>query len=523
MKTMFNTNFLSISLLLILSISIIGSCKKTKEEPGEISVYTSSNLGVGNIEIFLNAEYKGSIANYAYVASTPECGSSVCVNATVPDGSFTLKAVADDGSEWVKSLSVSDGDCQLINLTLGSRTKVPPPTTNNGQVVFWETNATGCPSATDVTINGITNKVTTFSVSTPACGSSGNATFSLPPGSYNYTASCSGVTKTGTVTVTAGQCTPVQLNWTTPPPDGTGQVVFWETSATGCPTLTDVVINGVTKQISTFSASTPQCGSTGNATFSLNAGTYNYSANCSGTSKTGTVSVIANQCTPVQLIWSGGGDGYNCINGNCTYTSSNAQYGSLSACQSLCSGPPPNSSTITFQNNSYTPMTITFSGTTKTASAGGTAVFTGTPNTTGTGSAETSGVTTAGAQVGSKLIWNLSYQYPSSGNNNVTLNVGSDWFFIKMRNNGTKPLVNFYVNYGLNSQSYDNITIQNNNTVTNIGYYKAWSNSNVRADLQGTTQYITWNHNNHFTLPWTQNQAANLLNTALMEIEVSGN
>jgi hypothetical protein len=512
-----------IALSLILGLTIIGSCKKEKE-PGKISIYKSSDLGAGNIEIFVDGVSKGSIASWAWVLEAPSCGSTLCLNAQAPSNAyFGLKAVADDGSEWSFNKQVSDGDCDLIDLTLSSRTKIPPPPSTQGDVVFWETAASGCSGTTDVTINGVTNQISSISVSTPSCGSSGNASFSLNPGSYSYTASCLGTIKTGTVTVTANQCTPVQLNWNSPPPNGTGQLVFWEFNTNGCPAFTDVTINGITNQISTFSSSAPACGSTGNATFSLPAGTYNYTANCSGTPKTGTAVVTANQCTPIQLIWSNTNtDGYNCSNNTCSYVSSNASYGSLSECQNACSGPPSNS-TITFQNNSYTTMTITFGGTTKTASAGGTVVFSGTPGTTATGTAETFGIATGGAQVGSKLIWNFTDQFPNSGNATNNLNVGSDWFFIKVRNNGTKPLVNFYVNYGLNSQTLDNISIQNNNLVTNIGYYKAWSNSNVRADLQGTSTQVTWSQGIHFTLPFGQNQEASLLNTFLIELEASGN
>ena len=224
----------------------------------------------------------------------------------------------------------------------------------------------------------------------------------------------------------------------------------------------------------------------------------------------------------MQLNWSGGGgntSGYNCVSGNCIYASSNAQYSTLSACQSNCS--QPSNSSITFVNNAFTPINITFGGITKIAPVGGSAVFTGSPGSTQSGSANTSGKTTSGNQVGLLLEWDLSYQYPSSGNSTINLHVTSSYFFVRLRNNGSKPLVNFYVNYGLTSQTLDNITIANDNVQYSIGYYRAWSNSNVRATLQNTNQYVTWNQGTHFNLPFNNNQVANLLNTALHEIEIS--
>ncbi len=455
-------NLLGITaLLMILGLSIIASCKKEKP-PGKISVYTSSDLKVGSINVSIDGSFKGVIAEGDYLLTTPQCNSSLCLNSEAPsESSFLLKAVANDGSEWTFNEQVPNGGCEIKELNLANRSKIPVPVNQKGEVIFWESTVSGCSSDTYVTINGQTNSISSYSSSVPDCGASGCATFSLNPGTYTYSASssaCSG-TKTGTISIIANQCTPVQLMWSGTTNSGyncvNGNCVFTNSNA----------------QYSTLSG----CQSA-----------------CSG---------------PIT-------SGYNCVSGNCIFTSNNAQYSTLPGCQTACSS----NSSITFQNNSFTSIEITFNGITQTIPPGGTAVFYGTPGTLATGTAETSGNTSSGTQVGSKLIWNLSTQFPSSGNATTNLNVGSDWFFIKIKNNGTKPLENFYVNYGLQSQTLDNITIPNNNQGYNIGYYKAWSNSNVRTDLQGTSQYVTWYQGTNFTLPFTINQVANLTNTYLMEI-----
>ncbi|GEM_PF-2472510 len=504
-------NLLSITLgilfaMLMVSVAI-SSCKK-EVKPNKLGVYKSSNLGVGDIVVYFDGSDKGTIYEND-IKYVPNCDQA-SINVLIPDaGTYSFKAVATDGSEWQQTIILSQDECRKINLGLSDRSKVP---VTAGNLIFWEDSSTGCSVATNVTINGVTKQVTSFSTAEPACGTSGNAQFTLTPGSYSYTASCSGTTKSGTVTVVNGQCTPVKLSWGIV--GGTGQAVFWETLASGCPQTTNVTINGETKQVSTFSSSTPQCGSAGNATFSLQPGSYVYTASCSGTLKTGTVSVYANQCSPIQIIWSNDPiltPGYNCANGSCYYVSNGAQYGTLVACQSSCAN--TNLSTITFINNAFTDMAINFNGATKIAIPGGNAVFSGTPGTSASGTAETSGISTQGTQVGVKLQWDLSKQFPTSGNANHNLSVGSDYFFLYMKNSGSSDLSPIHVNYGLQSATTDNIVIPNNGDTYRLGYYKAWSNTNVRAYKSGQTSYVSWSQGTHFNLPFTLNQTITLVNT----------
>jgi len=343
------------------------------------------------------------------------------------------------------------------------------------------------------------------------------AACSPPPGGYNcVSGNCTQVSGSGqysTLGACQAACGSQQL----------GQVVFWETSATGgqC-SATNVTIGGSTQQITQFSTTTPSCGAAGCATFTLNPGTYNYSANCSGTTKTGSVTIYANQCSTVQLVWTTTSQsGYNCVSGNCNYVTSNAQYPSLAACQSACSG--PQTATINYVNNSHTTMTITVNGVTKTAAAGQKAGFTGNPGASATGTATTSGKSSSGIVIGETVNWNISNTFPSSGSTDVNLNVSSSLFFLRMRNTGTKTLTPVYVNYGLNSQSVDNVVIPPDGVTYPLGYYKAFTNGNVRAYWQGQpSQYSYWNQGptsgqGIYTLPFTNNQSVTLVNTSFWE------
>jgi hypothetical protein len=163
-------------------------------------------------------------------------------------------------------------------------------------------------------------------------------------------------------------------------------------------------------------------------------------------------------------------------------------------------------STITFKNMAFTPIEISFNGQTKEAPAGGSTVFAGDPGKSITGSAATSGKTTSGTQVGEKLNWTITTSFPAANKNlDYTLNAGADLFFLKIQNNSSLSLNKLYVNYGLTAQTLDNIAIPNDRVVYSLGYYKAYSNSNVRAESGNTYWY--WNN---FTLPYTQNQSITL-------------
>lgn len=82
--------------------------------------------------------------------------------------------------------------------------------TYTGRVMFWYNS-----SGTNATVNidGYTGAVTAYySTYNPTCGDAGCATFTLPTGSYYYSASSSFSSWNGTVTVTKNGCSRVLLN-----------------------------------------------------------------------------------------------------------------------------------------------------------------------------------------------------------------------------------------------------------------------------------------------------------------------
>jgi hypothetical protein len=81
----------------------------------------------------------------------------------------------------------------------------------DGNIMFWVQSDLGC-GAISVTLTGQgSGSISSFYGSAPSCGASGCANFSVPAGSYSFTASCSERTWDGTVTVSADQCYKMQL------------------------------------------------------------------------------------------------------------------------------------------------------------------------------------------------------------------------------------------------------------------------------------------------------------------------
>lgn len=214
--------------------------------------------------------------------------------------------------------------------------------------------------------------------------------------------------------------------------------------------------------------------------------------------------------------------GYVCQTGNCKWVSDGGQYQSLSACQSQC-GSTSNEGKVQFKNNAFTTVNITFDGISRTIQPGSTVTFTGTKNQTGTGTASTSGKTSTGTTVGKILGWNnlsATYGDPSSPPV-VNLDISAQYFFLKIKNIGNYNLSGLTVNYGTVAQTFDNISIPNNGTTYSIGYYEAYSNTEIRSDLAGSGGFYSyWDNGVHFTFPNTINQSVTIQNTNLRESEI---
>ncbi|GEM_PF-5619490 len=168
--------------------------------------------------------------------------------------------------------------------------------------------------------------------------------------------------------------------------------------------------------------------------------------------------------------------------------------------------------TLTFTNPLYTDIDITVSGAgSKTAAVGGSAVYTFSSNPgTISFSAQTSGKSSNGTQIGLKMSWSGSDDVSSLSDKTYNLILTSDYFFLYLQNNGGANLNPIYVNYDTQDQTVDDVVIPNDNKVYPMGYYKAFSSTEIVALFQGKSDGVKWSNIN---FPGTDNQAITLLNT----------
>ncbi len=165
---------------------------------------------------------------------------------------------------------------------------------------------------------------------------------------------------------------------------------------------------------------------------------------------------------------------------------------------------------LTFNNPLFTDIEITVVGNgTQIVEPGDSAIFDFSSNPgTITYHAETSGQTTSGSQVGLLIEWDYTYNVSGQSSYTLDFNISSNYFFIYVQNNSDHDFYPFYVNYGSYHETMDNIIISNTGITYQIGYYKAFTNTEVRAYLQDMPSwYYYWIQGTHFSLPFTDNQS----------------
>jgi PKD repeat protein len=177
---------------------------------------------------------------------------------------------------------------------------------------------------------------------------------------------------------------------------------------------------------------------------------------------------------------------------------------------------------ITFYNPVFTTIQVICNGVQQSIPAGGNVTYYSLPGTSVNYTASTYGATTSGTQVGLKLAWNGTITL-TGGTLSFYLNVPASYFFLSLTNNSAYNWIGLYVNYGLVSQSYDAVQILNNGSKITLGYYYAFSNSNVRVYSSNGLLQWNWYNGTNFTLPGTINQLITLTGTKSKSLEIDEN
>ena len=111
-----------------------------------------------------------------------------------------------------KLLKITSVAILMLFMTFSCTKKSSTPMPANGTVIFWINSSQ---SQLTVSINGQTGYVTEYyATSTPTCGAVGCATFSLPAGTYYFTANNGTTTYNNNgnpITITSNQCLTFRL------------------------------------------------------------------------------------------------------------------------------------------------------------------------------------------------------------------------------------------------------------------------------------------------------------------------
>ncbi|MBN2011438.1 hypothetical protein JW960_19050 [candidate division KSB1 bacterium] len=134
-------------------------------------------------------------------------------------------------------------------------------------------------------------------------------------------------------------------------------------------------------------------------------------------------------------------------------------------------------------------------------------------------SAETYGRNSEGVQLGSAFTWDVVENVNGIFSRYYSLDIDSTWFFLYMKNTATSYSYLFpvYINYNSAYEIQEDILIPPDNVLYSIGYYRAFSSTQIRADIAGVEPiaYRLWKQGTDFTFPFTINQYVLLKNSFL--------
>ncbi|MBO9632341.1 MAG: hypothetical protein J7578_04440 [Chitinophagaceae bacterium] len=136
--------------ILILSM-IVSSCQKNSggsssnafgEGNGNYSFYATSDLGVGNIAVYIDNELAGTLTRYH--ANGVECGKAE-VNVIKSRGPHLFRASSQSGANWPeRTINFEEGKCTAIELTGSGNNGLPGQYKNQGTIAVKGTNLQIC-------------------------------------------------------------------------------------------------------------------------------------------------------------------------------------------------------------------------------------------------------------------------------------------------------------------------------------------------------------------------------------------
>ena len=142
-------------------------------------------------------------------------------------------------------------------------------------------------------------------------------------------------------------------------------------------------------------------------------------------------------------------------------------------------------SSITYVNDTYTPISIRVNGQAQTIPVGGSVSYIAVTGTTANVDASTAGT------YGQTYSWSFTDNFPSDANTTITesLDVDASYFYLKAINSYASTTTQIEVNATLASQTVENISIPYDGNIYELGYYQAYGNTTVKAFYSDLTSW----------------------------------
>ncbi len=287
--------------ILLENLPIVDTGGGGGNDSGSLIFYVNEDLGCGPISV--NLSNVGNDTITGFYGSAPDCGASAGANFSNLDPGVYSYTASCSGINWNGTVTIEANTC-LRQLLVGSGGGGGNDT---GSLIFYVNEDLGC-GPISVNLSNVGNDtITGYYGSAPDCGASAGANFSnLNPGVYSYTASCSGIDWSGTVTIEANTCSRQLLIGSGGGGgggNGTGDVKFWINQDFGCGNISVNVSSVGSSTISGYFPTAPSCDNSaaGGNFNNLSPGNYSYNASCNGYTWQGSFTVTENQCLQFQL------------------------------------------------------------------------------------------------------------------------------------------------------------------------------------------------------------------------------
>ena len=180
------------------------------------------SIQVINISTSNAATYKTPQVLFQYLSST----APIYMSDITASGDFTVVISKIDsanisGTFTGKVKDSSGASKTIVDGKFSAKLKsssTPPPPAQNGKLTFWAKQS--CTAGGNITVklsNNQNGTITSFNPTAPNCEASGTASFTVPAGSYTWSAKCGTQDSTsGTITVVANQCVTQEVFFSPP-------------------------------------------------------------------------------------------------------------------------------------------------------------------------------------------------------------------------------------------------------------------------------------------------------------------